>query len=269
MFLASRHRFFAAVFCAWSLIVAVTLSTADSDARIFFTDDDDDGDDVSLLSTADLSAIDTGAGEGGFSSSDLFSEPSSITTDIDSSIFEIETDPNSATNWDDDSSMFLTAASDSDSDSNSGATPLEETSSSCIGDNDDDSSSSTTTTLNTNLGKEKKTKKMKKMRREDNKPMCLENNNNNPTSPNLNLDLPDLQNLERPASDPKPKLDFAPPLSWDNNRCPPQHKEHVCCTGPVIEEYPFLGLYQMVQGCQPCMLFYVVFVLDLFNLCFF
>ena len=237
------RRCLALVF-AWSLI-GMTLSTIVSDASAFFPEED-----TTLFTVVDPSAIDAEERAREFSS-DLFSWPSSSSSssgfnilgpadDLDSSIFEYETDPNLG-NWDD-NNRWLTADSGSDFDSD--VSPLDEISSSCVGDDDNSGSN----TLSTYFGKMRK-----KMRRADRRPMCPENNDVPASLPVLNL--PDLMHLEQLGSEPKlrPKVGIGS-LTQDKNRCPPQHSEHVCCSGPVIEEYPFLGLYQQVQNCEPCKL---------------
>lgn len=250
MFFASRrrcHRPFAVMVFAWGLI-GMTLSTTDFDASTFFSDDS-----TAFFTAVDSNTIETGDLVGGWSSNSfswsLLSPSSSLSElnvpsqadDLESSTFGYGMDPSSEIL--DDDSQWLTA--DTSTEFVSTAAPLDEVSSSCIGEDDD---SSTSSTLSSYWGR-----KNKKMRRENDRPMCLENNEIPASSSGLNL--PDLTHSEQPGSESKtkPKVGVE---TWNQNeyRCPPQQSEHVCCSGPVIEEYPFLGLYEQVQNCEPCML---------------
>lgn len=220
----------------------MSLSMTDSDASTLFPEED-----TTLFTVADSSAIDAEESARGFSS-DWVSRPSSSSSSSLSGLnilgpaddLEYETDPNLG-NWDDDT-RWLTA--DSGSDFGSDAAPLDEVSSSCVGDDDNSSSS----TLSTYFGKT-----AKKVRRADSGPMCVKNNEFPASSSNINF--PDLTHLEQPGSEAKqrPEVGIDKYLQ-DNNICPPQQRQHVCCSGPGIEDYPFLGLYQHVQNCEPCKL---------------
>lgn len=246
-----RCRFLAGVF-AWGLI-ETAVSTTDSDPSIFIPDAD-----TSFFTAADSNAIDTEERTGKFSS-DMFSSLSSApfsglnvlsqADDSEPSVFEYGNGPNLG-NWDD-NSHWLTADSGSNLDSE--AAPLDEVSSSCIGDDNDSSN-----VLSIYFGKRKK-----KTRREDSRSMCPENNKVPASLPGHNL--PDLTHPEQPSSESKTKPEVGvEPLTQNEYRCPPQQREHVCCSGPVIEEYPFFGLYEQVQNCAPCMFFFSSFPISSF-----
>ena len=214
-------RRFLTIIVGWRFI-SISLCTSVSDPSLFSPENDD----TSILAKTDPSAMDPVGGVEEFSSG-LFSDPSSVATaDLDSSIFQ--PDSNLA-NLDDDSSWLLTADSDVAS---------QEEVSSCIGDND-----FSTMQL---FGKKKKT------RREDKHPMCLQQD---PAS-SPSLSFPDLLNIhiEQPSMEPSKPMVGAGALPEDsNNPCPPLKRVHVCCAGPVEPEYPWTGLLKQVQNCQSCM----------------
>lgn len=225
-------RRFLTIVVGWSLINIAILTTV-SEPSLFSMDDDY----TSLLAATDPIAVDTIAEDGGEFSSDLFSDPSSlVTTDLDSSIFQ--PDSNSA-KLDLDSSWLLTSDPDLAS--------QEQQVSSCI--SDDSSSSSSTTQL---FGKTKETRRDD----DDNHPKCLQQED--PTSSSPSLKFPDLLNnihIEQPGVEPptKPMVDVETRPGDNDNPCPPLKRVHVCCAGPVEPEYPWTGLLKQVQNCQACM----------------
>lgn len=243
----SQCRFLAMIFAGD--LIGMALSMTGSDTSTFFPDDD-----TNFFTAGDFSAINTEQNAGGFFSDMVSSLPASSSSsfstlnvfsqadDLEPSILGYTTDPDLENSNDD--SQWLNANSGSDLVSD--AAPFGEVSSSCIGEDENSSSSSSTSSPYFR-------KKDKKMRREDIRSMCLENKDVPASSSGLNF--PHLTNLEQSGSGSKtaPNVDVAP-LSQNEYRCPPQQSEHVCCSGPVIEEYPFLGLYEQVQNCEPCML---------------
>lgn len=209
------------VFGSGSLIDMAS-STADSDTSLFSPDGDSSS---SLL----LAAANTNANTGGDLSTDLFSGSSSGTTlgpaNLDYSVFG-GTDPSSANLYPD--SQWLTFGSDAFLEA-----------SSCVG-NDGSSMQ--------NIGKNR-------MARRGDKPMCFQDSQGGkkPNPDVDNLKLPNLLDLDpSPGTEGEVKI----PTAFDeaDHVCPKPYVQHLCCTGPGMATYEDSGIWDAVEGCEPCML---------------
>lgn len=97
-----------------------------------------------------------------------------------------------------------------------------------------------------------------KVRREDWQ-RCFQNPQK--TNPDFsNLKLPDFMQIEQTLENIQVEPDAkAGSVSGDDNtNCPEPYGRHVCCTGPGIRSFLDAGIYDFVQGCEPCMYLMII-----------
>lgn len=76
------------------------------------------------------------------------------------------------------------------------------------------------------------------------------------TNPDFsNLKFPDFMQIEQTLENVQAEPDAqAGTASGDDNiNCPEPYGRHVCCTGPGIRGFSGPGMWDAVQGCEPCM----------------
>ena len=92
-----------------------------------------------------------------------------------------------------------------------------------------------------------------KVRREDGQ-ICTQNPPK--TNPDFsNLKFPDFMQIEQPFEDiqAEPDAKAGSAAGDDNMNCPEPYGRHVCCTGPGLRSFSEYGIWDAVQGCEPCM----------------
>ena len=91
-----------------------------------------------------------------------------------------------------------------------------------------------------------------KVRREDGQ-ICPQHPGK--TNPDFsNLKFPTLMQMEQTleGSDADPDAIAGSTSADDNRQCPNPYGQHVCCTGPGKQSFPDSGIWDFVQGCEPC-----------------
>lgn len=92
-----------------------------------------------------------------------------------------------------------------------------------------------------------------KVRREDGQVCSQQPGKTNPDF--SNLQFPTFMQMEQILGDDdaKPDAKAGSTTADDNSECPDPYGRHVCCTGPGLQSFPDSGIWDAVQGCEPCM----------------
>lgn len=254
MFLADCSRRggqcqFLAIFLGCSLI-DMALSTADFDLSSAFSPSTDDASLWTAATGGGISALDPEEGVG--FSSDLSLSGSSLTGTDDRGLFEdvdysymFGTDDPTSANLNPSDSQLWTTSLDPDSDLGSGGL---EVASTCIGEDD--------SPFIQNIAK-------KKMRRGETNPSCTTK------SPDFsNLKLPDLLPIAPPDSGsesyPERQTEFGAVSDDYKNVCQPPYGTRVCCTGPGTLWTHYMRIFEVIEGCTPCMFSFFSILIETF-----
>lgn len=76
-----------------------------------------------------------------------------------------------------------------------------------------------------------------------------------PSSAGSTPQLPTFQQIEETVeggAQNKPGAKVGDGTADDDSECPAPYRRHVCCTGPGLQTFRQSGIYDAVQGCEPC-----------------